>query len=107
LHVIGYILHTNFFTKEFQSRVTDIIFRLIHGAELRVHFLKSFQKGSTCENLLQNGLKTKKDGARARVGSHGHWSLLVRACGGGAPLFWLLSQTIIQFRPHPFGHFTQ
>jgi hypothetical protein len=23
---------------------------MIHGAELRVHFLKSFQKGSTCEN---------------------------------------------------------
>jgi hypothetical protein len=35
---------------------------MIHGAELRVHFLKSFQKGSTCENLSQKGLKTKKDG---------------------------------------------
>jgi hypothetical protein len=33
---------------------------MIHGAELRVHFLKSFQKGSTCENLSQKGLKTKK-----------------------------------------------
>jgi hypothetical protein len=35
---------------------------MIHGAELRVYFLKSFQKGSTCENLSQKGLKTKKDG---------------------------------------------
>jgi hypothetical protein len=35
---------------------------MIHGAELRVHFLKSFQKGSTCENLSQKGLKNKKDG---------------------------------------------
>jgi hypothetical protein len=33
---------------------------MIHGAELRVHFLKSFQKGSTCENLSQKGLKIKK-----------------------------------------------
>jgi hypothetical protein len=36
---------------------------MIHGAELRVHFLKSFQKGSTCENLSQKGLKSKKVGA--------------------------------------------
>jgi hypothetical protein len=36
---------------------------MIHGAELRVHFLKSFQKGSTCENLSQKGLKSKKDGS--------------------------------------------
>jgi hypothetical protein len=35
---------------------------MIHGAELRVHFLKSFRKGSTCENLLQKGLKIKKVG---------------------------------------------
>jgi hypothetical protein len=33
---------------------------MIHGAELRVHFLKSFQKGCTCENLSQKGLKSKK-----------------------------------------------
>jgi hypothetical protein len=33
----------------------------IHGAELKVYFLKSFQKGSTCENLSQKGLKSKKD----------------------------------------------
>jgi hypothetical protein len=33
---------------------------MIHGAELGVHFLKSFQKGSTCENLSQKGLKSKK-----------------------------------------------
>jgi hypothetical protein len=39
---------------------------MIHGAELRVHFLKSFQKGCTCENLSQKGLKIKKDG-----GAHG------------------------------------
>jgi hypothetical protein len=35
---------------------------MIHGAELRVHFLKSLQKGGTCENLLQKGLKIKKVG---------------------------------------------
>jgi hypothetical protein len=35
---------------------------MIHSAELRVHFLKSFQKGSICENLSQKGLKSKKDG---------------------------------------------
>jgi hypothetical protein len=35
---------------------------MIHDAELRVHFLKSFQKGSTCENLSQKGLEIKKDG---------------------------------------------
>jgi hypothetical protein len=35
---------------------------MIHGAELRVHFLKSFQKGSTCENLSGKGLKIKKVG---------------------------------------------
>jgi hypothetical protein len=33
---------------------------MIHGAELRVHFLKSFQKGFNCENLSQKG--KKKDG---------------------------------------------
>jgi hypothetical protein len=41
---------------------------MIHGAELRVHFLKSFQKGSTCENLLQKGLKIKKVGWAASLG---------------------------------------
>jgi hypothetical protein len=35
---------------------------MIHGAELRIHFLKSFQKVYTCENLSQKGLKIKKDG---------------------------------------------
>jgi hypothetical protein len=35
---------------------------MIHGAELRVHFLKSFQKESTCENLSQKGLKSEKVG---------------------------------------------
>jgi hypothetical protein len=39
---------------------------MIHGAELRVHFLKSFQNGSTCENLSQKGLKNKKDGVSYR-----------------------------------------
>jgi hypothetical protein len=38
---------------------------MIHGVELRVHFLKSFQKGSICENLSQKGLKRKKDGQRS------------------------------------------
>jgi hypothetical protein len=42
---------------------------MIHGAELKVHFLKSFQKGSTCENLSQKGLKSKKDG----VPAFAHW----------------------------------
>jgi hypothetical protein len=42
---------------------------MIHGAELRVHFLKSFQKGSTCENLPQKGLKIKKDGQIVRTGT--------------------------------------
>jgi hypothetical protein len=37
---------------------------MIHGAELRVHFLKSFQKWSTCENLSQKRLKSKKDGTK-------------------------------------------
>jgi hypothetical protein len=41
---------------------------MIHGAELRVHFLKSFQKGSTCKNLSQKGLKSKKVG-RGQGGS--------------------------------------
>jgi hypothetical protein len=45
---------------------------MIDGAELRVHFLKSFQKGSTCENLSQKGLKNKKDGHRGG-GSAGEW----------------------------------
>jgi hypothetical protein len=35
---------------------------MIHGAELKVHFLESFQKGSTCENLSHKGLKSKKVG---------------------------------------------
>jgi hypothetical protein len=39
---------------------------MIHGAELRVQFLKSFQKGSTCENLSQKGLKIKKDGTNGQ-----------------------------------------
>jgi hypothetical protein len=44
---------------------------MIHGAELRVHFLKSFQKGSTCENLSQKGLKNKKVGRRYGLGGGG------------------------------------
>jgi hypothetical protein len=40
---------------------------MIHGAELRVHFLKSFRKGSTCENHSQKGLKIKKDGQGRQV----------------------------------------
>jgi hypothetical protein len=34
----------------------------VHGAELGVHFLKSFQKERTCENLSQKGIKCKKTG---------------------------------------------
>jgi hypothetical protein len=30
---------------------------MIHGAELRVYFLKSFQKGSICENLSKKAKK--------------------------------------------------
>jgi hypothetical protein len=37
---------------------------MIHGAEIRVHFLKSFQKESICENLSLNGLKGKKKNCR-------------------------------------------
>jgi hypothetical protein len=40
---------------------------IIHGAELRVHFLKSFQKGSTCENLSQKGQKKSE-----KVGPEAH-----------------------------------
>jgi hypothetical protein len=43
---------------------------MIHGAELKVHFLKSFQKGSTCENLSQK-LKSKKK-KRRPAGGHRH-----------------------------------
>jgi hypothetical protein len=38
---------------------------MIHGVEFRVHFLKSFQKESTCENLSQKGLKQKNGAAAA------------------------------------------
>jgi hypothetical protein len=42
---------------------------MIHGAELKVHFLKSFQKGSTCENLSQKlKSKKKKDGRPGAIG---------------------------------------
>jgi hypothetical protein len=41
---------------------------MIHGAEVRVHFLKSFQKRSTCENLSQKGLKNKKVGKEQHKG---------------------------------------
>jgi hypothetical protein len=41
---------------------------MIHGAEVRVHFLKSFQKWSTCENLSQKGLKNKKSRKGAAQG---------------------------------------
>jgi hypothetical protein len=44
---------------------------MIHGAELRVHFLKSFQKESTCENLSQKGLKSKKKKKRQVELLHG------------------------------------
>jgi hypothetical protein len=32
----------------------------VHGAELRVHFLKSFQEGRICEILSQKGPKKNK-----------------------------------------------
>jgi hypothetical protein len=32
----------------------------VHGAEVRVHFLKSFQKGRICEILFKKGPKSKK-----------------------------------------------
>jgi hypothetical protein len=41
-----------------------------HGAELRVHFLKSFKKGSICENLSQKGLKIKKVGQKKGINLH-------------------------------------
>jgi hypothetical protein len=34
----------------------------VHGAELRVHFLKSFQEGRICEILSKKAQKTKKTG---------------------------------------------
>jgi hypothetical protein len=40
---------------------------MIHGAELRVHFLKSFRKGSPCENHSQKGLKIKKTPLHVRA----------------------------------------
>jgi hypothetical protein len=46
---------------------------MIHGAELMVHFLKSFQKGSTCENLSQKGLKSKK---KKKDGRLERWDLI-------------------------------
>jgi hypothetical protein len=33
---------------------------MVHGAELRVHFSKSFQKGHICEILSPKGSKGKK-----------------------------------------------
>jgi hypothetical protein len=36
----------------------------VHGAELRAHFLKSFQKRCICENLSTKGSENKKDGWR-------------------------------------------
>jgi hypothetical protein len=53
---------------------------MIHGAELRVHFLKSFQKGSTCENLSQKGLKSKKDGGWECIAG----GLLIGGIGGAS-----------------------
>jgi hypothetical protein len=38
---------------------------MIHSAELRVHFLKSFQKGSTCEKLSRKRVKKQKGGPLA------------------------------------------
>jgi hypothetical protein len=32
----------------------------VHGAEVRVHFLKSFQKGRICEILFKKGQKKQK-----------------------------------------------
>jgi hypothetical protein len=53
---------------------------MIHGAELRVHFLKSFQKGSTCENLSQKGLKSKKVARQApAVCFPGPWQASIAA----------------------------
>jgi hypothetical protein len=33
---------------------------VVHGAELRVHFLKSFQEGRICEILSQKGPKNNE-----------------------------------------------
>jgi hypothetical protein len=60
---------------------------MIHGAELRVYFLKSFQKGSTCENLSHKGLKSKKKtvcGRRRRGIASSYrglrWAALIGCC---------------------------
>jgi hypothetical protein len=41
----------------------------VHGAELRVHFLKSFQEGRICEILSQKGPKNKKVGQTSGGGN--------------------------------------
>jgi hypothetical protein len=46
---------------EIQGAVTCKLGVTVHGAEVRVHFLKSFQKGHICEILSKKGPKGKKD----------------------------------------------
>jgi hypothetical protein len=45
----------------------------VHGAEVRVHFLKSFQEGRICEILSQKGQKTKKSGTQATQLVRSQW----------------------------------
>jgi ribosome assembly protein YihI (activator of Der GTPase) len=55
---------------------------MIHGAELSVHFLKSFQKKSTCENLSQKGLKSKKKKKKRRASHAGAQTRNLGIVGG-------------------------
>jgi hypothetical protein len=51
---------------EIQGVVTCKLDAAVHGVEVRVHFLKSFQKGRICEILFRKGPKSKKRRATSR-----------------------------------------
>jgi hypothetical protein len=64
LYHLGAVIH---------GAVTCKLGAAVHGAEVRVHFLKSFQKGHICENLFKKGPKNKKVGSSGSgVGRRGH-----------------------------------
>jgi hypothetical protein len=59
LYHLGAVIH---------GAVTCKLGAAIHGTEIRVHFLKSFQKGRICEILSKKGKKNKK---KSRYSSRG------------------------------------